>query len=320
MKCFLNSATLTSAALLLSLFATRDAAAVSRKLTLNLVQADSAVTLGGSFGGIPFSPQDVNPPGPGGTPVGVDFDPSSPSNRTTFQGTISVHVDDVNSPTTIQIIDTGSRPTAADADLSGQWLPEVQPFLDRDLDNNFGEFGDDSCPASGAQPGDCTPGDATPAPGMDADWGVRNIHPSFGVDLAYAGVRDLVYNVTMPGSVPVVAGQFSSATENIEFHTGWLDYWVAAAAGNLRGRAELAGGDDDNQTALTSSYVVTSLPGNQREIKLTIPLSITDAGDDATFTYNGQFVATLVVPEPTTFALSGLAMAFVAVFSARRRK
>jgi hypothetical protein len=109
--------------------------------------------------------------------------------------------------------------------------------------------------------------------------------------------------------------------ENFEFTTGWLDYWVnAPGLANLRGRAELAGGDDDNQTAALSSYVVTALPGNQREIKLTIPLFITDVGDDVTFIYDGQFVATLVVPEPSTFALSGLAMAFVAAFSTRRRK
>jgi hypothetical protein len=322
MKRIMNTAMLVIAALVFSLLAERDAAAVPRAITLNLVQADSAVTLGGAFGGIPFSPQDVDvPPAASVPPAGTtDYDPTSPSNRTTFQGTISVRVDDVNAPTSIQIIDTGSRPTAADADLSGKWLPEVQPFLDRDSDLSFGEFGDDSCPASGAQPADCTPGDATPAPAADADWGVRNVHPAFGIDLAYASVRDLVYNVTMPASVPVVAGQFASATENFEFHTGWLDYWVAAAAGNLRGRAELAGGDDDNQSALPSSYVVTNLGGNQREIKLTIPLSITDVGSDATFSYTGQLVGTLIVPEPGTFVLAGIAMAFASAFAARRRK
>jgi hypothetical protein len=314
MKRIVNTATLAVAALVFSVLAARDAGAI--ELTLNFVQSETNATIGGSFGGIPFSPQDVDPPGPGGTPVGgPDLDPAHPSTYTTFQGTITVDVDNVNAPTSIRIL--GSN---ADADLSGSWLPEVQPFLDRDSDLSFGEFGDDSCPASGAQPADCTPGDATPAPAAPADWGVRNIHPSFGVDLAYAGVRDLAFNITTPGDVPVVAGNFASGTENFEFASGWLDYWVAAAAGNLRGRAELAGGDDDNQTAALSSFTVTNLPGNQKEFKLTIPLSITDAGDDATFTYNGNFVATLVVPEPSTIALTGLAMAFVGAFTARRRK
>jgi hypothetical protein len=316
MNRIVNTATLTVAALVFSVLSAHDAGAI--EVTLNFVQAQSRADIGGSFGGIPFSPQDVDPPGPS-VPVGVDGDPANPSNSTSFQGTITVDVDDVNSPTSIRIL--GS---AADADVNGAWLPEVQPFLDRNGDLTFGDFGlppdGDSCPATGAQPAECTPGDGTPAPPVDADWGIRNVHPSFGVDLAYAGVRDLVFNITTPAAVPVVAGDFASTTENFEFASGWLDYWVAAAAGNLRGRAELAGGDDDNQSAALSSYTVTSLPFNKREIKLTIPLSILDEGDDATFSYNGNFVATLIVPEPSTFALTGIAIAFASGFAARRRK
>jgi hypothetical protein len=308
----LNTAALAAAALVFSVLAARESGAVP--ITLNFVQADSHATLGGSFGGIPFSPQDSDPPGPGGAipPGVVDFDPTSPSNRTTFQGTITIDVDSVNSPSSIQILSSN-----ANADLSGEWIPEVQPFLDRDLDNSFGEFGDDSCPAGGAQPPDCTPGDATPAPPMPADWGFRNIHPGFGVDVAYGSVRDLEFSITSPAE-PVVAGQFSSLSENFEFAAGWLDYWVAPAAGNLRGRAELAGGDNDNQSAVLSSYTVTPLPGNKREIKLTIPLSILDEGDDATFSYTGQFVATLVVPEPSTIAM--LFCGLLACVAARRKR
>jgi hypothetical protein len=263
------------------------------QLTLNLVQAQSEITLTGSFGGLPMLSQDVAAPG-APVPGTTDFDATRPSNQTTFQGSITVDVDNVNAPTSIQIL--GSN---ANADLSGKWLPEVQPYLDRNGDSSFGDFGlppdGDSCPAGGAQPAECTPGDGNPAPAVDADWAIRVFHPAFGVNLAYASARDIEYNVTMPGPVPVVAGAFSSATENFEFATGWLDYYVAQAAGNLRGRSELAGGDDDNQTANPSSFTVTDLPGNQKEFKLTIPLSITDVGDDATFAYDGQIVATLTL-------------------------
>jgi hypothetical protein len=139
--------------------------------------------------------------------------------------------------------------------------------------------------------------------------------------LALAAARDIVFNVTSPVE-PVAAGSFSSLNENIEFATGWLDYWVAPAAGGLQGRAELAGGDDENAADTPmSTYLMTPLPGNQRKITLTIPVNIDgDPDEDAIFNYTGTLVATLVVPEPTTFVLSGMAMAFLAAFTGRRRK
>jgi hypothetical protein len=141
------------------------------------------------------------------------------------------------------------------------------------------------------------------------------------VTLALASARDIVFNVTSPVE-PVVGGTFSSLTENYEFASGWLDYWVAPAAGGLQGRAELAGGDDDNAAdSVLSSYIVTPLPGNKRQITLTIPVNVDgNPDDDAVFNYTGTLVATLTVPEPASFVLCGIAMAFASGFVARRRK
>jgi len=272
------------------------------QLTLNLDQSQSYVLLTGSFSGLPFLPQDQGAPPVAGV---VDYDPTSPSNRTTFQGPITIEVDNLIAPTSIQILSG-----LADADLSGEWLPKVQPYLDLDNDGNFGEFGDDSLPTSGDNP----------APPMPGDWGFRIVHPAFGVNLAFAAARDILYNITMPGPVPVnPLGEFSSATQNFEFATGWLDYWISPGAGNLRGRAELAGGDDDNATLLPSTFTIIPLGGNQKMYKLVIPLEIDDPGSDANFFYDGQFVATLIVPEPATFGLLGLAT-IAAALAIRRRK
>jgi hypothetical protein len=141
------------------------------------------------------------------------------------------------------------------------------------------------------------------------------------VTIALAAARDIVFNVTSPVE-PVVGGSFSSLNENIEFATGWLDYWVAPAAGGLQGRAELAGGDDENALdSALSSYVVTPLPGNQRMITLTIPVNIDgNPEDDAVFNYTGTLVATYTVPEPTSLVLCGIAMALASGFAVRRRK
>jgi hypothetical protein len=237
-------------------------------------------------------------------PGPADYDPTRPSNLTTFQGTITVEVDSLTSPTSIQILSA-----VADADLSGKWLPEVEPYQDLDMDGNFGEFGEDSSPTVSDNP----------APATDADWGIRIFHPAFGVNVAYAADRDIVYNITSAVEAVNPLGEFNSSTENFEFTTGWIDYWVAPAAGNLRGRAELAGGDDDNATLLPSMFTVTPLPGNQKEYRLVIPIDINAPGDDADFFYDGQFVATLIVPEPSTFILAGTLAAIAAAFAARRR-
>lgn len=297
MKCIMRIAACIVAVHVLSVLATRDAVAVS--ITLNLVQAESYVLQTGDFSTLPMLPQD----GIAGT---TDLNPARPSNETTFQGTITVDLDDLMTPTSIKILSS-----AADADISGKWLPEAEPYLDVDMDGNFGEFGDDSV---------TTVGD-NPAPATDADWGVRIFHPAFGANIAWGAARDIVYNVTTPAALAVDGlGEFDSTTENFEFAAGWFDYWVAPAAGGIRGRSELAGGDDDNTSATKSKYTATPLGGGLTELKLFIPIDVNAPDPDANFFYDGQFVATLVIPEPSSFALLGLAGTLAALGGYRRRK
>ncbi|MCI0331875.1 MAG: hypothetical protein L0228_01455 [Planctomycetes bacterium] len=305
MKRIMSNATLSVAAIIFSVLAARDAAAA--QITLNLVQADSNITVTGVFGGLPFVPQDSAPVQAGTT----DLNPASPSNKTTFQGTITIDVNNVNAPSSIQFLSSN-----ADADVSGLWMSRAfdNPGDNNDLNGNgipyeFGAPpGGDSSPAAGSPPGPADPG----------DWGFRVRHPAFGVTLATGVSRDIVFNITSP-AIPVAGGMFSSLTENFEFATGWLDYWVAPAAGNLQGRAELAGGDTDNSAAASSSYIVTPLPFNQRQITLTIPVDIDNPGSDADFYYDGTLVATLIVPEPSGFVLLGIG-SIVAAFVGRRMR
>ncbi len=302
MKCILRVTACIVAVQVFSFLGLRDAVAVS--LTLNLVQAQSHILQTGDFSGLPMLSQDVAAPG---APVAgtTDYNPALPSNDTTFQGTITVNVDNLLAPTSIKILSS-----AADADASGKWLPEVEPYLDLDMDGDFGEFNDDSLTTIGDDP----------APAADADWGIRVYHPAFGANIAYGVARDVVYNVTTPAALAVDgSGQFDSTTENFEFATGWFDYWVAPGVGAIRGRSELAGGDDDNATAAMSTFTVTPLGGGASEIKLFIPIDVDSPGDDANFHYAGQFVATLVIPEPTSVALMGLACVLGALARFRSR-
>jgi hypothetical protein len=298
----LNTAFLAMAALLYSVLAARDAAAVP--ITLNLNPSASVISVSGSFGGIPFVPQDTAPVQAGVT----DLNAVLTSMSTTFGGTITVDVDNVNNPSNIQILSSN-----ADADAGGLWLPTA--FAPED--NN----GDGQCCDFGLPPdGDSDPAEAAPpGPAVAGDWGLRIRHPAFGVTIALAAARDIVFNVTSPVEPVGVGGTFNSETENYEFSAGWLDYWVAPAAGGLQGRAELAGGDTDNAVGTPlSSYVVTPLPFNKRQITLTIPVNVDNPGDDADFFYDGAIVATLVVPEPSAIAM--LCVGLVTSLLARRKR
>jgi hypothetical protein len=330
MKCIMRVATCIITALSLSPFAIRDAAAA--QLTLNLVQSQSYILQTGAFSGIPFAPQE-------GTAGTTDANPARPSHETTFQGTITVDVDNVLAPTGITILESN-----ANADVSGTWLPEVELYEDLNGNGNFGEFGLPPGGDSRSSTGD------NPAPATPADWGVKVVHPAFGVTIAYGAARDVVYTVTRPLSTVNALGQIGNptrtnpgdTTEKFEFGTptadpndtpgtidsapgtgGWFDYWVqAGGSNNIKGRSDLTGGDDPNVHLLQSMYTVTPLGGGNSLVTLTIPIDVNNPGGDADFFYDGQFVATYIVsvPEPTSVMLLGLGGTMVGIVGFRRRK
>jgi hypothetical protein len=296
MKCSLSVVVCSIALLAFSAFSVRNASATT--ITLNLAQPLSSMTLTGFFGGNPFLAQD----GQAGT---TDYDLASPSNKTTYQGGITVDVDNLLAPTSIQLI--GST---ANADPSGKWLPEAEPYIDID-GGGPGDFPGDAVTSVGT-----TPGGAGGA--IDADHGFR-INP--GAPAAWGAYRDVEFNITTPGAVAVNGlGQFSSVTEKFKFTTGWFDYWLSPTftPQKIRQRLELAGGSDNNTLAADSTYIVTPLGGGASLITLTIPINYDIPDDTAPTHHAGVFVATLTIPEPTSFVLLGLAL--LPALTARRRK
>ncbi len=286
----------------LSMLVLSSVEAAAAPLTLNLVPADSHITLNALFSGLPTQAQE----GVAGT---MDMVAGSPSNRTTFQGTITVDVDNFLAPSTIQVVSS-----AANADTSGSWYAQIRPYQDLDGDMDPGEFG---LPPDG----DSEVGTNNNfGPAANADWGIAVRHPALGVNIAYGGYRDISYNVTSAVE-PVILGQFSSLTQHFE-PDGFLDYWVAPAAGGLLGRTEANTGDGDSydNTALLSSYTVTPIGGGMAEVTLLIPILVDDMGDTLRSTYTGQFLAraTVPIPEPASVMLFGISG--VALVGLRKRR
>jgi hypothetical protein len=299
MKCSTHSAIFSLMAIAFAVLGTGTTSATP--ITLNLNPALSSITISALFGGAPASAQE----GVAGT---TDLVAGSPSTRTTFQGTITVDVDNVLSPSTIKIVSS-----AADADTSGNWYAQIRPYQDLNGNGDPGEFG---LPPDGDSE-TATNGNFGPA--AAADWGIRVFNPAFGVNVAFGGYRGIFYNIDS-GVEPVVAGQFSSLTEHIE-PDGFLDYWVAPGAGALLGRTEANTGDTYTNTAGVSSYTVVPLGGGANQVTLTIPVLIDDMGSTLRTTYTGQFVATLVIsiPEPASATLFGLG-GILAVFVRKRNR
>jgi hypothetical protein len=303
MKCAMRVAACSIALLIFSSFLIRHASAA--QLTLNFVPSSSTLTWGGFFGGLPFLPVTTVPSG------GADYNLALPSNATTHQGTIVVDVDNLLSPTSIQLLSS-----TANADLSGKWNPQNYAFLPNDVDGdlNLYEFPDDASSSVGTVPG----------PPDDADYAIRI---NAGVDVAYAALRDIEFNVTTPAAVAVNGlGQFDSKAQNIEVATGWWDYWLHPTFTNekLRQRLEVGGGDEDNYndfaagTDPDSTYVAVPLGGGSYQITLTIPVNVLFPDDTAPTRYTGTLVATAIVPEPTSFVLLG--MATLAMLAGVRRR
>jgi hypothetical protein len=247
--------------------------------------------LNGDFGGTeaapanPFSPQDsLTFP----TPGTIDNDPTRPSNQTTFTGTITVDVDSVLAPTTIQILSAN-----LDATISGSWLPEPQPIAGATSDSD------------------------PPDPAAPADLGIKLV--AFECcDFAYATVRDIAYNLVTENEdtqVPVVEpvnaqGEFSSLSQHISYSTGFFDYWVDPFTLNERARDDITGDGGLNQhtyvnnpsptpdtvtpipNAPKSTYVVS---GNLVTLTIPIELNFDEPGGLSQY-IDGQFVATFEIP------------------------
>jgi hypothetical protein len=301
------------ALLAFSIFSIRDLSAA--QIVLGFVPNSSTLTWGGFFNGQPFLPQSA-----AGT---TDYNVALASNKTTHQGTILVDVDNLLSPSTIQLIHSG-----ANSDASGKWLPEDYAFLNPDVDGDGDpyEFPDDASSSVGT----------TPGAAADADYAIE-INP--GADVAYSALRDVKFNITTGPGLPVNGlGEFNTnralTTENIELTTGWWDYWLhpTFVTPKFRQRLEAAGddadnsGDDDNDSATgnpptpvkPSTYVATPLGGDVYQITLTIPVKIDFPDPTAPTFFFGTLVATATIPEPTSFVLLGTAL--VAALGIRCRK
>jgi hypothetical protein len=268
----------------LSLWIVRHAAAI--QITLDVVQSQSHVMLNGDFGGteanpvIPFVPQD-DPIFP--TAGTTDGDPTRPSNQTTVTGTITVDVDNLTAPTTIQILSAD-----IDGTVNGDWLPEPQPLIETTSST------DDAAPAA------------------PADIGVKLIF--FFSDGAYGAVRDIGYNVVTEDpdtSTPVVEpvnaqGEFSSLSQNITYRRGFFDVWVSPSLDDSRYRDDLTGQGGLNQHTYDDvANTVTPIPNAPKStyivsgnlVTLTIPIEINnDDTDDVSQYFDGQFVATYTIP------------------------
>jgi hypothetical protein len=301
MKCVMRVSACSIALLAISAFSIRYAAAT--QITLNFVQPTSTLTWGGFFGGQPFIPQDTGASPPAGN---TDYNLALPSNTTTHQGTITVDVDILLSPSSIQLVSS-----AANSDPSGKWLPTPEPYIDVDGDGRFGEFPDDAVTSVGT----------VPTPAAEADFGIR-IRPTGAPDVAYAALRDMEFNITTPPAVPVNAlGEFNSTTENFKYATGWWDYWLhpTFTAEKLRERLEVAGGTNPNTSAAPSTYVAVPLGGGAYQITLTIPVNVQDPDSTAPTSFIGTLVATVVIPEPASVLLVALGGMLVGLFGMRRR-
>jgi hypothetical protein len=306
------------------------------QVTLNLVQPQSFLTVDGSYAGYDFYAQDdpAFPTFPASDPENTvtDYDPAQPSNRTTLTGSITVDVDNVLAPNTIQILSAYMHATA-----TGEWLPK--PYFDGDYNeegannvdvdaadyvvgrkfpDNFG--GDPAWYNSwrqqyGEPDGGSTTAQTIPAPALPADIGVKLV-ADFGIpeccDIAYAALRDLSYNLVtadLETSAPIVEpvndqGEFSSLSQIVNYRTGYFDYWADPFLINEQARDPVSGDGAPNQHNVDASVdpeVITPIPNAPKStyivsgnlVTLTIPVDINISNPtDISYFIHGQLVAT----------------------------
>jgi hypothetical protein len=150
------------------------------------------------------------------------------SKTANYSGSITVDVDNVLAPSTIQFLSAN-----AVASNSGSWLPEI-----------------------GGGPAAGSPGVAQPA-----NYGI--FLPAGAIGNAYAAARDIVFNVTGP-SQPVAAGSFGSG-QTLTYLSGFFDTNLPPAFGSPPTRDDLTNDTRLNISANMSSY---SVSGNTATLTL----------------------------------------------------
>jgi hypothetical protein len=187
-------------AMMFSALYASDASAVT--LSMALDSSRSSITLNGTFNSIPLGEQ-----GPG-------------SRTSSYSGPITVDVDNLLAPTSIQIL--GSSAAAA---ITGQWRPEA-----------------------GGGPAAGNPGAA-----QDANYGLQLSGGPLGN--AFAAVRNLAFNVTS-GPQAVAGGAFPSA-QALNVSSGLFAFNLPPAFMEPPGQDDLSGDVLMNASATSSTYTVT---------------------------------------------------------------
>jgi hypothetical protein len=220
--------------------------------------------------------------------VGAPFvaqDPAEASLTTTYSGSITVDVDSVANPTSIEFV--SANLIAANG---GNWLPEV----------GGGNVGNPDLD------GDADPGTAAPANyGFILDLGALGV--------AYGAIRDSVFSLTAAAR-PVTSGQFDPLGIAVPVTQGVFDANVSSAAlGDDAGTDEItdeiganctdeaSGGTTNRCGNLMGSYAVAG-----SSITLTLPLDfIIGEGDDVQATFSGTFTATASLGLPGDYNEDG---------------
>jgi hypothetical protein len=175
--------------------------ALAVPLPLTLDPSQSSITLNGTFNALPLAPQ------------------GSGSTTASYSGSITVDVNNLTTPSSIQIL--GSSAVAA---ITGQWLPEA-----------------------GGGPAAGNPGVA-----QNANYGLQLAGGALGT--AYAAIRNLQFNVTSP-SVAVVGGAFPS-TQSLNVVSGLFAFNLPPAFMTPPGQDDLSGDTLTNAGAMPSTYSV----------------------------------------------------------------